>query len=234
MFLEICMTYMEHFKKRKSHKLPTPYFSVIIATYNRAHLIRRALDSLIAQTEKNWEAVIVDDESSDGTDRIITSYLKKYPAIRYISKQHNGEAMAKNAGIWATTGRYITFLDSDDEYMPDHLKIRRQILLGNPEVRLLYGGATIIGSQYVPDRFNQEKLINLKDCVIGGTLFLERNMVVDLGGFKKIYLGTDSDLFDRAKRAGFTMMEVTQPTYIYHHETDDSITNRLLSGLISA
>ncbi len=208
-----------------------PFFSVVITTYNRAHLITRALNSLISQTEFDWEAIIVDDDSSDDTYSKILSYTKKYSQIRYIKKIHSGEALSKNTGIYSAKGRFITFLDSDDEYDPLHLESRKQILMHNLNVELLYGGVKILGNQYVPDRYNYEKNINLNECIIGGTFFIDRNIALSLNGFRNILVGTDADLFDRAKNAGTTMIEVSQPTYIYHHETADSITNRLLADL---
>ena len=97
-------------------------------------------------------------------------------------------------------------------------------------MRFLHGGAKIIGNQYVPDRFNYKKRINLSECVIGGTFFIERNLLFQLNGFRKIILGTDSDLFERAVESDISIMKTEFPTYIYHHENEDSITNRLINS----
>lgn len=220
-----------HFQnKKKSAKLAShPFFSIIIATYNRANLLTKALDSLISQTEEDWQAIIVDDGSTDDTYSQILPYLNSYPEIRYLKKVHSGEAMSKNAGICSSFGKFVTFLDSDDEYKPHHLESRKAILLQNPSIRFMYGGVKIIGNQYVPDRFDNEKKIDLNDCVIGGTFFIERRVLIQLGGFKKILLGTDADFFDRAIKAGIIMKETKFPTYVYHHETVDSVTNNLYS-----
>ena len=142
-------------------------------------------------------------------------------------KTHSGEAMSKNSGMYSSFGKFISFLDSDDEYYPTHLESRKTILKQNPFVRFLYGGADIIGNQFVPDRFNYEKRINLNDCVIGGTFFIERSVLFNLNGFREIQLGTDADLFDRAMKVGINMKETDLQTYIYHRETEDSITNKL-------
>ncbi len=204
-----------------------PFFSVIITTYNRAQLLRRALNSLVSQTEEDWEAIIVDDESTDDTYLQVLPYLTTYVKIKYIKKAHSGEALSKNEGIRVSNGRFISFLDSDDEYDPGHLDSRKAILMQNPLVKFLYGGVKIIGNQFVPDRDNPGEKVNLENCVIGGTFFVERNLFISLKGFRKIYLGTDADLFDRIKRREVPMMETRLPTYIYHHETQDSITNKL-------
>jgi hypothetical protein len=128
------------------------------------------------------------------------------------------------------SGRFISFLDSDDEYKTGHLQLRKAILKQNPLVDFLYGGVKIIGNQYVPDRFDHSKRINLNECVIGGTFFIERELLRRLKGFREIILGTDSDLFDRAAIAGAVMMETNIPTYIYHHENADSITNMMIKN----
>jgi glycosyltransferase involved in cell wall biosynthesis len=213
--------------KQLPDSIPVPFFSVVIATYNREKLLPRALNSLFSQTEKNWEAIIVDDESTDQTYVRILPYLGLCPNLRYIQQAHSGEPITKNTGIWAATGKFVTFLDSDDEYAPSHLESRKTILLQHPEVKFLYGGATILGNQYVPDRFDQSKKINLNNCAIGGTFFVEKDLLISLNGLKNIYLGTDADLLDRAKNAGIHVLETKLPTYIYHHETEDSITNKI-------
>lgn len=212
-------------------KSSQPFFSIIIATYNRAELLKRVILSLIAQTEKDWDAIIVDDGGTDDSYTQISPFLKKHPKIRYLKKAHSGEALTKNEGIYATNGKYITFLDSDDEYTPEHLKSRKSILLENPSVQLLHGGLKIIGNEYVPDRFDNTKKIHLKDCVAGGSFFIERNAFNSLSGFNKIHIGTDADLFERATNAKIEIMKTDIPSYIYHHENQDSLTNNMLKEI---
>lgn len=210
---------------------PEPMFSVITASYNRGGLIERALKSLSGQSEKDWEGIIVDDGSTDDTYSRIFPFLKADSRIRYFRKEHSGEALTKNYGIRMSSGRYITFLDSDDEYHRDHLASRKKILLQNPGIRFLHGGVEILGNQYVPDRNDPSRPIHLKDCIIGGTFVIERETMLSLEGFRNIKLGPDSDLFERALRTGIPMMKLDLPTYIYHHENPDSITNILFGKI---
>lgn len=205
-----------------------PFFSIIIATFNRAKLLKRAIDSLVAQTEVDWEAIIVDDESTDDTYTQILPYLLGNDKIKYLRKGHSGEVQSKNRGLHASSGKFISFLDSDDEYHPEHLKLRKRLLLQHPTVKFLHGGLEVIGSPYVPDRFDHSAKIHLKDCVVGGTFFIERDILLSLNGFSKILMGTDADLFERAKEAKIEMMKTNIPTYIYHHEIQDSLTNKIL------
>ena len=204
-----------------------PFFSVIVTTYNRCALLKRALDSLIAQTETNWEAIIIDDGSTDNTADLIKPYLESGNKINYIYQENAGYAMSKNTGIFLSNGKFITFLDSDDEYAPTHLEGRKLILMNNPGIEFLHGGINIIGSQYVTDRFDYGKMVPLSECEIGGTFFIKKEVAISFNGFKKMPLGSDGDFFDRINNAGVIVMKTSIPTYIYHHENVDSITNTL-------
>ncbi|MCZ2100204.1 MAG: glycosyltransferase family 2 protein [Chitinophagales bacterium] len=202
-----------------------PQFSVIIATYNRANFLNRALDSLIQQTETDWEAWIIDDGSTDNTLEVLQKYLDNYPQIQYRKISKSGEAPAKNLGIALCKGKYITFLDSDDAYEPHHLAHRKSILDQHTNLQFLHGGIKIIGDPYVPDRNNPGLLIHVSSCVAGATFFIRRDAMAQLAGFKQLPLGNDADLYERAVQAQLTMMKTDFPTYIYFRNHDNSITH---------
>lgn len=95
--------------------------SIIIPTYNRAYIIRRAIQSVLNQTYQDFEIFIVDDGSKDNTHKIVESIRDE--RIRYIRHEINkGQAAARNTGIMAAKGKYIAFLDSDDEWLPEKLE----------------------------------------------------------------------------------------------------------------
>ena len=98
-----------------------PLFSVVIPTYNRAHLVGQAIDSVLQQGFSDWELLLVDDGSEDNTENTVKQY--KDPRIHYLPKENGGESSARNFGIARATGRYICLLDSDDYYLPDHLEV---------------------------------------------------------------------------------------------------------------
>jgi len=98
--------------------------SVIIPTYNRADTIERAVNSVLAQTWRQLEVIVVDDGSTDQTVAILKKYGDK---IRVIRRQNGGPAVARNTGIKAATGEIISFLDSDDAWLPS--KTERQVNL---------------------------------------------------------------------------------------------------------
>ena len=110
---------------KKENSLELPFFSVIITTYNRKKLLERALSSLLNQTEKDWEVVLIDDGSEDGTSEMIPAYQKKIPRFSYVYQENKGFIQAKNEGIRRSKGEYLTFLDSDDEWLPE--KTEKQI-----------------------------------------------------------------------------------------------------------
>ena len=95
-----------------------PDISVIIPTYNRAHILPRALDSVLAQTQLPIEIIVVNDGSTDGTK----SVLSNYTGLKIIDQQHSGVSAARNIGLEHTNGEWIAFLDSDDEWLPEKLE----------------------------------------------------------------------------------------------------------------
>jgi glycosyltransferase involved in cell wall biosynthesis len=92
--------------------------SCITPTYNRKNLLEKAILSCIAQTHKNWEMIIVDDGSADGTEALASDYAEKDTRIKYFRNPKKGAGAARNFGILQSTGSYIVFLDDDDEHLP--------------------------------------------------------------------------------------------------------------------
>ncbi len=106
----------------------SPLVSVIIPTYNRAHLIGETLDSVLAQTYQNWECIVVDDGSTDNTDEVVGNYVKKDPRFKYFHRPDEhlpGGNGARNYGFKMSKGEYVNWLDSDDLIAED--KIEKQI-----------------------------------------------------------------------------------------------------------
>lgn len=201
-------------------------FSVIITTYNRAELLIRALNSLINQTFTSWEAILIDDGSTDNTHSLIKSFLKELPNITYHFQENQGIVKTRNRGISLTNGKYITFLDSDDEYLPHHLESRHSILQTDKTIDFLHGGVEIIGDTYVPDRHDPSEQIHLSKCAISGSFVIKQDVLKKLKGFRGDTLGMDADLLERAERENAKVIKIEEPrTYIYHRENPDSFTH---------
>lgn len=111
--------------------------SIILPTHNRAHLLARAIDSVLAQTFQSFELLVVDDCSTDDTANLVTSIADK--RVRYLPlAKHHGAGGTRNQGIAATTSPLLAFQDSDDEWMPDKLERQVEILTQSPEIGVVY------------------------------------------------------------------------------------------------
>jgi glycosyltransferase involved in cell wall biosynthesis len=109
-----------------------PMVSVVIPAYNAAAFIRRTIDSVLSQTYTDFELIVVDDGSTDDTGQVVQSYG---PKVRYIRQANAGDGPARNAGIAAAQGRWIAFLDHDDEWLSNKLKAQMNLLDRNPDLR---------------------------------------------------------------------------------------------------
>ena len=117
-----------------------PRVSVLMPTYRQAHFIRRALDSLLAQTLVDWEALIVDDGSGDDTAEVVRPYLAD-PRIRYRRLAHNtGLGNALNEGMAQARASLLAYLPSDDVYYRDHLQSLLDQLGAAPAAVLAFSG----------------------------------------------------------------------------------------------
>ena len=97
--------------------------SVIIPIYNVERYLRRALDSLLAQTHESWEAILVDDGSPDDCGRIIDEYASRDSRFKVIHQANSGVSVARNVGMRLASGRYLLFLDPDDFFHPQLMEL---------------------------------------------------------------------------------------------------------------
>ncbi|MFQ5848746.1 MAG: glycosyltransferase [Candidatus Methylomirabilales bacterium] len=136
-----------------------PAVSVIIPTYNRKALLLEALTSVFAQTYRDYEVIVVDDESTDGTREALMPFGER---IRYISPAPSA-AIARNRGIHQSRAPYVAFLDSDDLWEPDFLAVTMRYLKENPHVALVCTACRMIpGGRKEP---------RIRKRVVAGNLF---------------------------------------------------------------
>lgn len=109
----------------------TPFFSVVIPVYNRAHLLGTTLDSVLMQSDQDFEIVVVDDGSTDDLAAVVAEVGD--PRIVLVRRDNGGGGAARNTGIDHARGRYIAFLDSDDCFLPHHLATMRALLKRLPK-----------------------------------------------------------------------------------------------------
>ena len=157
-----------------------PLISVIIPTYNHAHFLGRALQSLLDQTYSNWEAIIIDNYSEDGTEIVIENF--KDPRIQHLKFRNNGViAASRNKGIFMAKGEWIAFLDSDDWWTSD--KLQCCILGINPGVDFLYHDLKIIrekASFFQRDNVKSRQLKSpvLRDLLVNDNAISNSSVVV--------------------------------------------------------
>lgn len=165
-----------------------PKISVVIPTFNRAETIERAIDSVLNQTYNNFELLVVDDGSTDETEDIISNY----PDIKYLKQENSGVASARNLGIKNSTGDYIAFLDSDDEWIPDKLLKQINFFDAHPEFEWVHSNEIWIrlgselkqlkkhrkggGDQFIPSLdlcLISPSCVLIKKEILSNTLFRE-------------------------------------------------------------
>jgi glycosyltransferase involved in cell wall biosynthesis len=202
-------------------------FSIIIPTFNRAHLISRAIESVLAQVFSDWEMIVVDDGSTDATGDVVRIFSDNDLRIHYHYTENEGAAAARNFGCSLASGKYFTFLDSDDEYLAGHLSLRAEMISAEPAIELIHSNVEVIGDKMIADKFDMTKLISIDDCIIGGTFFIRRDLFKRLGGFANIPYGDDNDFYARATEIGALIRKIETPTYWYYRTEPDSITNTI-------
>ena len=119
-----------------------PKVSVIIPTYNRSCLVKETVESILAQTEPDLEVIIVDDGSDDGTGNVLQSLTDS--RVSYYYKTNGGTASARNLGLSKAVGKYVAFLDSDDFWPENYLKVMLSHLENNSEFGAAYSPITVV------------------------------------------------------------------------------------------
>lgn len=137
----------------------SPQVSVIIPAYNADRFLSRCVDSVLAQSLSDWELVIVDDGSTDGTPQLADTLARSDERIEVVHQENRGAAEARRQGLLASHGEWIMFLDADDEITPDAMAF----LLARCEAEgldMAYGTfLTIAGNKQVPWSFHQEQIL---------------------------------------------------------------------------
>lgn len=181
---------------------PDVTVTVVIATWNRAHSLATALASVQAQSWSKWEAIVVDDGSSDGTATLVRSISAKDPRIRLIVRPHEGVCAARNAGIAEARGEFVAFLDSDNTWRPDFL---RHMVLSMHREHLDAAYATLAvmspdGPKYRARQVTDE-ILHVQNHIDLNVLMVRATTLALVGGFDPYLRRTvDYDLVLRLTR----------------------------------
>jgi glycosyltransferase involved in cell wall biosynthesis len=223
-----------------------PEVSVIIPTYNRAHLIGRAIKSVLNQTYQDFEIIVVDDGSTDNTEEVVNKFCKKYKNIKYIfHKKNKGEATARNTGIMSSKGQYIAFQDSDDESLPQRLEKQVNILQRQSyKVGIVYSDMYRINKyreKYYfkspmiksEDKYIYQKALNFAFFGVGIGTALIRKKCFDITGLfdNNLPYFVDLEFFIRLSKS-FYFYHISEPLINYYEIEGSS--NSCLENLIKS
>jgi len=183
-----------------------PKVSTIVAVYNGAATVDRALRSIFAQTFTDNEVVVVNDGSTDDTASVLSRYGDR---IRVITQRNRGLSAARNAGVRASSGEYVAFLDDDDEWMPEKLVRSVPVLDADPGCALVYTFAVkidpqgeLIGSQSLtdgrPDGIESptmQEMLTRPWNVVPSQFVVRRDVFERCGGFHERFITSCEDLY---------------------------------------
>ena len=185
--------------------MKNPKVSVIIPVYNGEKFIKDSINSVLNQEYDNWECIVVDDGSTDGT----ASIIKEHEQIIYLHQGNAGVAAARNLGIKKASGEYLAFLDADDVWSANKLLIQINYMEANPDVGYSFTKHSLFLDEGLKDfpswvrTHRQEKEMT---AYIPSALVARRFVFEAIGNFDVNYqVGEDSDWFMRAKDAGFKL-----------------------------
>ncbi len=207
-----------------------PTVSIIIPTYNRRQLIARSIESVLNQTYRDFELIVVDDGSTDGTSEVVAGFNDQ--RIRYIRHEKNrGEAAARNTGIKAARCDYIAYQDSDDEWLPEKLARQMELLEeASPQVGVVYTGFWKAENQrrtYIPFSWVNQKNGNihkelLKGNFIGSPVALIKKECFDKVGLfdERLRNLVDWEMWLRISKQ-YHFRCVDEPLAIAHYDSDN-------------
>jgi glycosyltransferase involved in cell wall biosynthesis len=200
-----------------------PKISVLMAVYNTEFTyIKRAIDSVLNQDFQDFELIIIDDGSKENNrELLLACVVENEDKIIYIRHSNRGQSESINRGVLISVGEYITILDSDDEYKPNHLSACLAAIENHDLI--CSNSSTIVDDvkdYYVPDKNDLTKLIHLDNSVLFGTLFGRKKVFSNIN-FKTGF-AADADFFEKAK-LNFRVKKADLRTYIYYRNIPTSI-----------
>jgi glycosyltransferase involved in cell wall biosynthesis len=207
--------------------------SILMAVYNtNFSYIKRAIDSVLNQDFQDFELIIIDDGSKENNRELLLECVEKNEdKLIYIRHSNRGQSESINRGVLNCVGEYITILDSDDEYKPNHLSACLRAI-DNYDL-ICSNSSTIVDDLndfYVPDKNDLTKLIHLDNSVLFGTLF-GRKKVFSRINFKSGF-AADAEFFEKAK-LNFRVKKADLRTYIYYRNIPTSICSSMKNKNLS-
>lgn len=177
--------------------------SIIIPVYNAGKYLAEALDSVLTQSAKPDDIIAVDDGSTDSSIKILETYSDRITIIRH--EVNKGAGAARNTGIKNASGKWLSFLDADDLWMPHKLKDQMEFMQTHPEIDMVFGKVEQFISPELSEEHHQKLKTELKIMpgYVAGTMLISKEKFEKAGYFNEnLELGEHIDWFGRAKDLG--------------------------------
>ena len=212
-----------------------PMISVVIPTYNNANFIGAAVESVLGQSVKPTEIIVVDDGSADATNEVLKRYLD---SIQYLRQPNSGPSAARNRGIAAAQGELVAFLDADDTWVPDKLEAQLKCLEAQPDVSLVHSnywrldmstGEVTLPGQF--DIFEGDCYRNFfwRNGVQISSVLVRKECLARVGRFDENIRRAsteDYDLWFRLARY-YQFAYIKTPLIFYRHHTTNATRDRI-------
>lgn len=221
--------------------MTNPLVSVVLPTHNRADLLGYAIRSVLDQTERNIELIVVDDASTDDTLVILNQFAKIDSRIKLLRNPESlGGGGARNVGIAASAGEWVAFLDDDDAWMENKLRMQLEKLAAHPSAvacSCSYEAYTSNGSKKVvrtPDDITLQQLFRLNYLGGASMCMASRSVLLSIGGFDtQIRSGQDWDLWVRLRYEG-SIVVCSEPLIKYQDHNGARISNNMDAQYLGA
>lgn len=180
--------------------------SVLIPTYNRAEYLGEAIESVLAQTYRDFEIVVVDDGSTDNTSELV----RRYPCVQYVYQDHAGIPQARNRALAEAKGELIAWLDSDDLYAPKKLEKQVRYVLDHPDCSIVFClPKSFSNIEYAEMTADQRRLVNVYGknyCTYLPSALIRRELFQRNGQFNEVYAcGEDTEWIARIAAGGVSI-----------------------------
>lgn len=189
-----CFSFMDtiaSYLRSNLNDIDEPLVSVIMPVYNRIGIVKHAIDSVLKQSYKNFELIIIDDGSTDGTVELVESIISKDNRIKFIEHEENkGVCKSRNDGLELAEGKYIFYLDSDNTWKKEYLKTMVGAYLELPDAKALYSGQFIADNYFSPIKrvrygcFNKSLLYN-RNYIDLNCFTHKKEIYKKIGGFRE-------------------------------------------------
>jgi glycosyltransferase involved in cell wall biosynthesis len=200
-----------------------PKFSIIIPSYNRANILPRAIQSVFDQTIEDWELILVDDGSTDDTREILSEFIKK-PNFSYFYQENSGVSQARNFGADHSNGKWLIFLDSDDELIPSALFQFEKHILANSSIDLFVAGSELKSKTKSVIRIPKEGIYS---AMLAGTFCLRKTIFQKVDGYDpRFNFAENTELFYRIDQQDISKFIVPSVSLIYHDSFSGGSKNR--------